>query len=179
MTNNRRRSTPRLGMFLFVVVVFVLPPTTLLLMLHFEPLVISQTGDAGIFETAASHDDLTNVRTSTGVITVSGGFSALNGQRLMLRRSNKFGLQLCQAEDLGNCAEVSGTWTGTLQSIPQPNHWYMIDFAKHQINPGPLLAILAMGVLTALAALLLVASGCADSDSAEADDQEADHARTL
>lgn len=179
MNRNPRRSHAGLGMFLFVVVVFVLPPIALLLMLHFEPLVISQTGDAGAFEAAASHDDVTNVRTSAGTITVSGGFSALNGQRLMLRRSNKLGLQLCQAEHPDNCAEVSGTWTGSMQSVPHPHHWYMIDFAKHQINAGRLSFVLMLGILTALAALLVAASEYANAHPVEGDGEKTDHARTL
>lgn len=178
MKRSPRRSQAGFAMFLFVVVAFVLPPTVLLLMLHFEPLVVSEIGDAGLFEAATSHDDLTNVRTSAGTITVSGGFSALNGQHLMLRRSNKLGLQLCQVGHTDRCAEVSGTWTGSMQSVPHAHHWYMIDFAKHQINARSLSFILMLGILVALAALLVTASEYANRDVAKADDPKDDHART-
>lgn len=177
MNRNTRPSHAGLGMFLFVMVAFVLPTIVLLLMLHYEPLVISEIGDAGIFEAAASHDDLTNVRTSVGTITVSGGFSALNGQRLMLRRSNKFGLQLCPTEDPDNCAEVTGTWAGRMRSVPHPHHWYMIDFAKHQINSRTLSFTLMLGILVALAALLVTASEYAGSHPSDRDDPKADDAR--
>lgn len=165
-------------MFLFVMVAFVLPTIVLLLMLHYEPLVVSEIGDAGVFEAAASHDDLTNVRTSAGTITVSGGFSAISDQRLMLRRSNKFGLQLCPTGDPDNCAEVSGTWAGRMQTVPHPHHWYMIDFAKHQINSRTLSFTLMLGILVALAALLVAASEYANRDSASANERKGDHART-
>jgi len=133
----------------------VVPSAVLLLMLHFTPLVVTSTGDAGTFQGAVSSKDLTNVRTSLGTLTVTGGFSAPAGQALLLRYTNKHGMQLCPVVDLHACTEVAGPWAGRMQPVAYMHHWYTIDYARHGINPGSLPAILLMGIFILLASLLL------------------------
>jgi len=132
----------------------VLPSAVLLLMLHFTAPVVTSTGDAGTFQSAVSSKDLTNVRTSVGILTVSGGFSAPTGQALLLRYSNKRGLQLCPVANLDACAEVTGPWAGRMQPAKYVHHWYTIDYARHGLDSRNLLGILLMGILTLLASLL-------------------------
>jgi len=153
----------------------VLPSAVLLLMLHFTPLVVTSTADAGTFESVISSKDLANVRTSLGTLTVAGGFSAPVGQALLLRYTNKRGLQLCPVTNTHACVEVAGPWAGRMQPVAYVHHWYTIDFARHQINPGGLPGILAMGVVTLLASLLLWAVG-GNRESDAAARKEAEHA---
>lgn len=142
------------GMCCLFSLAIVLPSAVLLLMLHFTAPIVTSTGDAGTFEGAVSSKDLTNVRTSLGTLTVTGGFSAPTGQALLLRYTNKHGLQLCPLGNLDACAEVAGPWAGRMQPVEYVHHWYTIDYARHGINPGSLPAILLMGILTLLASLL-------------------------
>jgi len=132
----------------------VLPSAVLLLMLHFTAPVVTSTGDAGTFQGAVSSKDLTNVRTSVGILAVSGGFSAPTAQALLLRYSNKRGLQLCPVANLDACAEVTGPWAGRMQPAEYVHHWYTIDYARHGLDSRNLLGILLMGILTLLASLL-------------------------
>lgn len=131
----------------------VVPSAVLLLMLHFTAPVVTSTGDAGTFQGAISSKDLTNVRTSLGTLSVTGGFSAPTGQALLLRYTNKHGLQLCPVGNLDACAEVAGPWAGRMQPVEYVHHWYTIDYARHGINPGSLPAILLLGIVTFLASL--------------------------
>jgi hypothetical protein len=144
-------------------------------MLHFTPLVVTSTGDAGTFQSAVSSRDLTNVRTSLGTLTVTGGFSAPDGQPLLLRYTNKRGLQLCPVGNLDSCAEVAGPWAGRMQPAEHVHHWYTIDYARHGINPGGLPAILIMGIFTLLASLLVWAFEVSRSSDAAAQ-KETEHA---
>lgn len=168
-----------LGLLLFVTLVFILPSSVLLLILHFGPPVITQTGDVGTFASAASHEGLTNITTSDGTITVRGGFSALAGQHLFVRRSNKFGLQLCAVGQPGNCASVSGTWTGAMKTLPYPKHWYTVDFARHQLDSGTLTAMLMMGIVTALGALLVCGSAYSAEGEPPTSDRSGKHGKAL
>ncbi len=133
-------------LFLFVLVVFVLLPLTLMLWCAAEPLLVLQRGEAGTFRTAASHGDLTNVVTSTGVITVGTGFSALVGQPLFVRATNKYGLELCATGIQDHCSAVSGPWIGPMHPVLHPQHWYLDNFSAIR---GSLPGILAMGAITA------------------------------
>lgn len=146
MSDESQTAHIALGMFLFVLVTFVLVPITLMLWCHFEPLQVLQSGDAGTFRTATSHGDLTNITTSTGVITTKDGFSALVGQRLFVRATNKYGLQLCPVGDPDLCTAVSGTWVGPMHPIARGEHWYIRNFSG--IREG-LLPILVLGSVTA------------------------------
>ena len=152
----------------------VLPSAGLLLMLHFTPLIVTSTGDAGTFQSAVSSKDLTDISTSLGTLTVTGGFSAPAGQGLLLRYTNKRGLQLSPVTNMHACAEVAGPWPGRMQPVAYVHHWYTIDFARHRINPGGLPGILAMGVVTLLASLLLWAVG-GNRESDAAARKEAEH----
>jgi len=143
------------AIFCLLPLAIVVPSAVLLLMLHFTPVVVTSTGDAGTFQSAVSSKDLTNVWTSLGTLTVTGGFSAPAGQALLLRYTNKRGLQLCPVANLHACADVAGPWAGRMQPAAYVHHWYTIDFARHGINPGSLPAILLIGIVTLLASLLL------------------------
>jgi hypothetical protein len=131
----------------------VLPSAVLLLMLHFTAPVVISIGDAGTFQSAVSSKNQSNVRTSLGTLTVTGGFSSPTGRALLLRYTNKRGLQLCPVGNLDACAEVAGPWAGRMQPVEYVHHWYTIDFARHGINPGSLPAILLMGIVILLASL--------------------------
>lgn len=133
----------------------VVPSAVLLLMLQFTPPVVISTGNAGTFQGVVSGKDLSNVRTSLGTLTVKGGFSALTGQALLLRYTNKRGLQLCPVANLDACTEIAGPWAGRMRPVARVHHWYTTDFARYGINPGSLPAILLMGIITLLASLLL------------------------
>lgn len=151
MSNEPQTAHLALGMLLFVLVTFVLVPLTLMLWRHFEPLQVMQSGDAGSFRTAASHRDLTNVTTSTGVITTQDGFSALLGQPLFVRATNKYGLQLCAAGVRDHCTAVSGTWVGPMHTVTRSEHWYIRNFSGIRES---LLPMLMMGSVTAFLALI-------------------------
>lgn len=148
-----------LGLFLFTFVAFVLIPLTLMLWCHFEPLEVLQHGDAGNFRTAASSGDLTNVTTSTGLVTVEGGFSALQDQALFVRTTNKYGMELCAAGTPEHCTTVSGTWVGPMHPVPHNADWYVWNFSGVRASLPP---ILLMGLITAFftgfAALALYAT---------------------
>jgi len=152
-----------LGLFLFTLVALVLIPLALMLWCHFEPLQILQKGDAGRFHTVTTNRDLSNVTTSIGVVTVEGGFSAMQGQSLFVRTSNKDGLQLCAAGTPEHCAPVSGTWVGPMDPVPHARHWYVANLSGVRKN---LVGMLAMGLVTAFftgfATLALAAKGDRD-----------------
>lgn len=92
MNHKPEHPSPRVafGLFSFTFVAFVLIALILMLWCHFEPLEVLQHGGAGSFRTAASNGDLTSVTTSAGVVTVEGGFSALQDQALFVRTTNKY-----------------------------------------------------------------------------------------
>lgn len=159
MSNEPQTARLALGMFLFVLVVFVLAPLTLMLWCHFEPLQVLQSGDAGTFRTATSHGGLTNITTSTGVITTKDGFSALVGQRLFVRATNKYGLQLCTVGAPGHCTAVSSTWVGPMHPVPHVRHWYVWNLSGIRED---LPAMLMMGSGTAFFALIATAALAAD-----------------
>lgn len=159
MSDESQTAHIALGMFLFVLVTFVLVPLTLMLWCHFEPLQVLQSGDAGTFRTATSHGDLTNITTSTGVITTKDGFSALVGQRLFVRATNKYGLQLCPVGSPDHCTAVSGTWVGPMHPVPHVRHWYVWNLSGIRED---LPAMLMMGSITAFFALIATAALAAD-----------------
>ncbi|TAM96026.1 MAG: hypothetical protein EPN40_09710 [Rhodanobacteraceae bacterium] len=168
MSNEPQTVHLALGMFLFVLVTFVLVPLTLMLWCHFEPLQVLQSGDAGTFRTAASHGDLTNVATSTGVITVKDGFSALVGQPLLVRTTNKYGLQLCTTGVPHHCTAVSGTWVGPMHTVTRNEHWYIRNFSGIRES---LLPMLMMGSVTAFLALIATVAVAADRIRDDEDDR--------
>jgi hypothetical protein len=148
MNHKLEEQPPRVafGLFLFTFVVFVLVPLILMLWCHFEPLQVLQHGDAGSFRAAASSGDLTNVTTSAGVVTVEGGFSALQDQALFVRATNKYGLELCTAVTPEHCTTISGTWVGPMHPVPHNTHWYVLNFSGIRTSLPP---ILFMGLITA------------------------------
>ena len=158
MSHTRQAGTVSAGaVFSLLSLAVVVPSAVLLLMLQFTAPVVMSTGNAGTFQGVVSGKDLSNVRTSLGALTVEGGFSAPTGQPLLLRYTNKRGLQLCPVADPDACAEVAGPWAGRMQPVAYAHHWYTVDFARHGINPGSLPGILLMGIITLLASLLVSA----------------------
>lgn len=148
MNHKPEKQSPRVafGLFLFTFVALVLIPAILMLWCHFEPLEVLQKGDAGSFRTAVSSGKLTNVTTSTGVVTVEGGFSAIQDQALFVRTTNKYGLELCAAGTPEHCTTVSGTWVGPMHPVPYNSHWYVLNFSGVRTSLPP---ILFMGLITA------------------------------
>lgn len=173
MSSNPTHETSHaaLILFLFVLVALVMTPAFLMLWGHFEPLQVLRRGDAGVFRTAVSHGDVSNVVTSKGVLTVRGGFSALDGQSLFVRDTNKYGLELCPAGAPDHCTAVSGTWVGPMQPVLHVRHWYVWNLSGIRES---LPAMLMMGIITALAAALVASVEAVDNDGAGEHDRADD-----
>ncbi|TAM99110.1 MAG: hypothetical protein EPN40_05710, partial [Rhodanobacteraceae bacterium] len=86
MSHARQAGTVSAGaVFSLLSLAMVVPSAMLLLMLQFTAPVVMSTGNAGTFQGVVSGKDLSNVRTSLGTLTVTGGFSSPTGQPLLLR----------------------------------------------------------------------------------------------
>lgn len=156
------------GLFLFVSTTFVLTPLTLMLWCYFGPLQVPQNGDAGAFRAAVSHGDLTNVTTSTGLITVKDGSSALLGQRLFVRVTDKYGLHLCTTGARDHCMAIPGTRVGPMYTAAQNEHWCLRGFSGIRES---LLPILMIGSITAFFAGLAAATEAVDPVRDDEDDR--------
>lgn len=81
------------------------------------PDVLTAHADAGTFVSSTASGDTTTIQTTDGSIVVAGAFSSPRGQRLVLERRLKTGLQLCTV-DSPVCAPLAGPWPSRLHPVP-------------------------------------------------------------
>lgn len=151
--------------FYLISAVFVGVPAVLGLLLWVPANVITRVGSAGQFVAAVSHQggfaspDLTNVQSSVGTIIVKSPFSAPRGQKMLIRDSYQYGLQLCPASDTSHCVSIAGNWSGPMRTVPHVTHWYDIDFASIGIDGRFIGLNLFLGVIVALVSLIIGSAG--------------------
>src|SRR5690348_8274923 len=106
------------------------PPIAIALALWLTPSITLRTADAGAFVSAnrwagknAWDDPVTTVRTTRGTLVVDGVFSALQGEPLEIRDTNKLGIVVCAARPSATCAELSGSFVGAFTPVPGARVW--------------------------------------------------------
>ena len=104
---------------------WVIPPVVLSTWLLLTPNVLLAEADAGEVTAVRNEhrwfpsDDTTTLQTTAGTFTVMGVQSAPRGQRLVIRDSSKDGEQLCAGQGADTCADLVGSYMGTLRMVPR------------------------------------------------------------
>jgi hypothetical protein len=105
-------------------------PAAIALMLWLTPFLTTRTADAGAFLSARPWagsniwgNPVTTVQTTRGTIAVDGIFSALRGEPLMIRDTNKDGMVVCAVRPPATCAELSGSFVGAFTPVPGVRVW--------------------------------------------------------
>lgn len=109
---------------------WLVPPVTMALTLWLTPTITLRTADAGTFVSAQPWagnnlwgNPVTTVHTTRGAIVVDGIFSALRGEPLMIRDTNKQGMVVCAVRPSATCAELSGSFVGAFVPVPGARVW--------------------------------------------------------
>lgn len=108
----------------------LVPPISIALTLWLTPTITSRTADVGTFVSARrwSGDNIwgepvTTVYTTRGAIVVDGLFSALRGEALVIRDTNKEGIVVCATRTPATCAGLSGSFVGAFTPVPDAHIW--------------------------------------------------------
>lgn len=108
----------------------LVPPIGIALTLWLTPTITTRTADAGTFVSAKpwAGDDIwgysiTTVDTTRGAIAVEGIFSALRGEPLVIRDTNREGMVVCAVRLPATCAELSGSFVGAFTPVPGAFNW--------------------------------------------------------
>lgn len=109
---------------------WLVPPVAVALMLSLTPSITTRTADAGAFVSAQPWagsnlwgDSVSTVHTTRGAIAVNGIFSALRGEPLVIRDTNKEGMVVCAVRPPATCAELSGSFVGAFTPVPGARVW--------------------------------------------------------
>jgi hypothetical protein len=108
----------------------LVPPIGIALTLWLTPTITTRTADAGTFVSAKPWagdniwgDSITTVYTTRGAIAVEGIFSALRGEPLVIRDTNREGMVICAVQPPATCAELSGSFVGAFTPVPGALNW--------------------------------------------------------
>lgn len=109
---------------------WLVPPAVIALTLWLTPNITLRTADAGAFlsETPWAGSTIwgtpvTIVHTTRGAFAVDGIFSALRGEPLLIRDTNKDGMVVCAARPPSTCAALSGSFVGALTPVSGARVW--------------------------------------------------------
>jgi len=114
---NHPNGTRRWWRFWLALAVSVTAPAGVWVMLFTSPSGVYEKAMVGTFVDADPGIILTTVQTTTSMISVNGGFSAVTGTALEIRNSGSQGMQLC-ATGTTVCADIYGVYAGRLLHIP-------------------------------------------------------------
>lgn len=108
----------------------LVPPVTIALTLWLTPTITTRIADAGTFVSAQPWagnnlwgNPVTTVHTTRGVIAVDGIFSALRGEPLVIRDTNKEGMVVSAVRPPATCADLSGSFVGAFAPVPGARVW--------------------------------------------------------
>lgn len=108
----------------------LVPPISIALTSWLTPTITVRSADAGTFVGAQrwSGDNIwgepaTTVYTTRGAIVVDGLFSALRGEALVIRDTDKEGIVVCATRTLATCAALSGSTVGAFTPVPGAPIW--------------------------------------------------------
>lgn len=109
---------------------WLVPPVAVALTLWLTPSITTRTAEAGAFVSAQPWagsnlwgNPVTTVQTTRGAIAVDGIFSALRGEPLVIRDTNKDGMVVCAVRPSATCAELSGDFVGAFTPVPGARVW--------------------------------------------------------
>jgi hypothetical protein len=144
----------------FVLLLGVVVPIGLVIWQAVSPSVVVVRGNAGKFISATSSQGgffsptLTSVQTNEGTVTVTGAFSALRGNTLVVERMNKSAeLSLCIVGAHGICAPLAGAWSGVLNPVPQSTG--ITDFSRHGLARANLWTWIGLGLVATVLTFII------------------------
>lgn len=123
--------------FWFVLPLWLVPVITIGVYLGLSPYVVTRTADVGTFVSAQVRPPgvfdgaTTSVQTTHGVLFVAGVFAAPTGERLVLRDSTEYGVQLCRRGSEDACAALVGRYVGDIPAIPGVHTWLTLPVREN------------------------------------------------
>lgn len=149
--------------FWFVLPAWLVPMISLGVYLGLAPNVITRSADVGSFVSAQVRPlgmftgTTTAVRTTHGVLFVSGIFTAPAGEALVLRDSTEEGVQLCRRGSDQACADLVGHYVG---EIPVVAHTWLTYSMRQDLGT----ALFFWFLLGLTATLLAAVAGTGQGD---------------
>lgn len=109
---------------------WLVPPVAIALTLWLTPSITLRTADAGTFLSATPWagstwwgSPVTIIHTTRGAVAIEGIFSALRGEPLLIRDTNKQGMIVCAVRPPATCAELSGSFVGDFTPVSGARVW--------------------------------------------------------